>query len=74
MYDDQYIAPILIDSISKQPVVGNEDDDDIFMAVDPTTGVTVSAGSRLMMSFMIEKDILVENLEHPWLLPYTYVK
>ena len=64
---------IIVDRNGKN-VVANAETDDVFMIVEPWSGMSLSAAQRLTLNFMLDKDYLFENTERSYLLPYTYVK
>lgn len=64
---------ILLDKKGKK-IEANSGKDDLYMVVEPWTGVTMEAALRLMLNFMIEPDFLFDNIDKPYLLPYTYIK
>lgn len=49
--------------------------DDLYMIVEPWTGVTMEAALRLQLNFMIEpNDFIFENFKQSYLVPYTYIR
>lgn len=71
-YNTDY-ASIIVDKQGK-PILPNADKDEVYVVVEPYTGVALSAALRLMLNFHLENDTLFENFDRSYLLPYTYVK
>jgi hypothetical protein len=55
-------------------IVSDDDRDNLYMIVEPWTGVTMEAALRLMINFMIEPDFLFSNIDKKYLIPYSYIK
>jgi len=48
--------------------------DDVFMTVEPWTGLSLAGGQRLALNFKLDKDELFDHTQHSYLLPYAYVR
>lgn len=55
-------------------IEADRNNDDVFMIVEPWSGLSLSAAQRLAINFKLDKDYLFENTDSTYLLPYTYVK
>lgn len=71
-YNQHYLSKLL-DKTGKE-IVPKRSIDDVYMTVEPLTGMSMSAGQRLALNFYLEKDELFENVNQNYLIPYTYVK
>lgn len=71
-YNEPYTS-IIVDKKGEQ-IESHHDSDEVYMVVEPWTGLTLSAALRLMLNFILEKDILFENLDRDYILPYTFVR
>ena len=72
-YNDKYLSSIK--NQNGDEIKANRGGDDVYMIVEPWSGLSMSAAQRLMLNFMLENDTtLFENVKQDYLLPYTYVK
>lgn len=55
-------------------IEATEEDDDLFVVIEPWTGATVKAALRLMINFRTENDWLFEDVDDAFFFPYVYIK
>jgi len=68
---NEKMTSVIKDS-SGEVIVAEHSDDEVYMVIEPWSGVALSAGLRLMLNFKIEKDFMFENMQGTFLIPYLF--